>query len=43
MTSVVGREIVEAYGGRVCVTGVVEGMSTTGILRQAALQTGAGA
>ena len=40
---VVGREIVEAYGGRVCVTGVVEGMSTTGILRQAALQTGAGA
>jgi D-beta-D-heptose 7-phosphate kinase/D-beta-D-heptose 1-phosphate adenosyltransferase len=29
---VVGREIVESYGGRVCVTGVVEGISTTQIV-----------
>jgi D-beta-D-heptose 7-phosphate kinase/D-beta-D-heptose 1-phosphate adenosyltransferase len=30
---VVGHEVVEAYGGRVCVTGVVEGISTTAILQ----------
>ncbi|MBI3839817.1 MAG: D-glycero-beta-D-manno-heptose 1-phosphate adenylyltransferase [Planctomycetia bacterium] len=29
---VVGHEIVEAYGGTVCVTGVVDGISTTNIL-----------
>jgi D-beta-D-heptose 7-phosphate kinase/D-beta-D-heptose 1-phosphate adenosyltransferase len=30
---VVGREIVESYGGRVSVMGKVEGLSTTGILK----------
>ena len=30
---VVGHEVVEAYGGKVCVTGVVEGISTTAILK----------
>ncbi len=29
---VVGHEVVEAYGGSVCVTGVVDGISTTNIL-----------
>jgi D-beta-D-heptose 7-phosphate kinase/D-beta-D-heptose 1-phosphate adenosyltransferase len=29
---VVGREVVEAYGGNVCVTGVCPGLSTTGLL-----------
>jgi D-beta-D-heptose 7-phosphate kinase/D-beta-D-heptose 1-phosphate adenosyltransferase len=29
---VVGREVVHAYGGRVCVTGACEGLSTTGLL-----------
>jgi D-beta-D-heptose 7-phosphate kinase/D-beta-D-heptose 1-phosphate adenosyltransferase len=29
---IVGHEIVEAYGGAVCVTGVVDGISTTNIL-----------
>jgi D-beta-D-heptose 7-phosphate kinase / D-beta-D-heptose 1-phosphate adenosyltransferase len=29
---VIGHEIVEAYGGKVCVTGVVDGVSTTRIL-----------
>ncbi len=29
---VVGHEIVESYGGRVCVTGLVDGISTTNIL-----------
>ena len=29
---VVGHEVVEAYGGTVCVTGVVDGISTTSIL-----------
>ncbi|MFO7901745.1 MAG: D-glycero-beta-D-manno-heptose 1-phosphate adenylyltransferase [Planctomycetota bacterium] len=29
---VVGREVVEAYGGDVCVTGMVEGISTTTII-----------
>jgi D-beta-D-heptose 7-phosphate kinase/D-beta-D-heptose 1-phosphate adenosyltransferase len=33
---VVGHEIVEAYGGRVCVTGVVEGISTTAIVNSLA-------
>ena len=28
---VVGREVVEAYGGKVCVTGKIEGISTTGL------------
>jgi D-beta-D-heptose 7-phosphate kinase/D-beta-D-heptose 1-phosphate adenosyltransferase len=32
-TEVVGHEVVAAYGGRVCVTGVVEGISTTAILQ----------
>ena len=31
---VVGREIVEAYGGKVCVTGKIEGASTTQILQR---------
>jgi D-beta-D-heptose 7-phosphate kinase/D-beta-D-heptose 1-phosphate adenosyltransferase len=31
-SEVVGREVVEAYGGRVCVTGLVEGISTTRIV-----------
>ena len=30
---VVGREVVEAYGGQVCVAGMVEGVSTTAIVR----------
>jgi D-beta-D-heptose 7-phosphate kinase/D-beta-D-heptose 1-phosphate adenosyltransferase len=30
--SVVGREVVESYGGRVCVTDKVEGLSTTRLL-----------
>jgi D-beta-D-heptose 7-phosphate kinase/D-beta-D-heptose 1-phosphate adenosyltransferase len=30
--AIVGHEIVEAYGGAVCVTGVVDGISTTNIL-----------
>lgn len=30
---VVGHEVVQAYGGRVCVTGVVEGISTSAILK----------
>jgi D-beta-D-heptose 7-phosphate kinase/D-beta-D-heptose 1-phosphate adenosyltransferase len=29
---IVGHEVVEAYGGTVCVTGVVDGISTTNIL-----------
>ena len=29
---VVGREIVESYGGQVCVTGSIPGVSTTQIL-----------
>jgi bifunctional ADP-heptose synthase (sugar kinase/adenylyltransferase) len=29
---VVGHEVVEAYGGTVCVTGLVDGISTTSIL-----------
>jgi D-beta-D-heptose 7-phosphate kinase/D-beta-D-heptose 1-phosphate adenosyltransferase len=29
---VVGREVVEKYGGRVCTTGVVKGLSTTAIV-----------
>jgi len=32
---VVGREVVEAYGGKVCVTGKVEGASTSRILSSA--------
>ena len=32
---VIGREIVEEYGGRVCVTGTIDGISTTAILRKA--------
>ena len=31
---VVGREIVESYGGQVCVTGEIPGISTTHILKQ---------
>jgi D-beta-D-heptose 7-phosphate kinase/D-beta-D-heptose 1-phosphate adenosyltransferase len=30
---VVGHEVVKAYGGRVCVAGVVDGISTTSILK----------
>ena len=33
-TDVVGREVVESYGGTVCVTEAVVGRSTTEILRQ---------
>lgn len=33
---VVGHEVVEGYGGRVCVTGVVEGISTTAIVKSVA-------
>ena len=32
MAGVIGREVVEAYGGRVCVTGQVEGRSTSRLL-----------
>ena len=31
-SEIVGHEIVESYGGTVCVTSVVEGISTTNIL-----------
>lgn len=33
---VVGREVVERYGGRVCVTGAIEGISTSQIVRSIA-------
>jgi D-beta-D-heptose 7-phosphate kinase/D-beta-D-heptose 1-phosphate adenosyltransferase len=33
---IVGREFVEAYGGRVCVTSTIDGMSTTNILASVA-------
>jgi D-beta-D-heptose 7-phosphate kinase/D-beta-D-heptose 1-phosphate adenosyltransferase len=33
---VVGHEVVEAYGGRVCVTGMVDGISTTKIVNSVA-------
>jgi D-beta-D-heptose 7-phosphate kinase/D-beta-D-heptose 1-phosphate adenosyltransferase len=33
---VVGHEIVESYGGTVCVTGLVDGVSTTNILASVA-------
>jgi D-beta-D-heptose 7-phosphate kinase/D-beta-D-heptose 1-phosphate adenosyltransferase len=36
LDEVVGHEIVEAYGGRVVVTGVVAGVSTTAIVRSVA-------
>ena len=35
---VVGREVVESYGGTVCVTGKVEGVSTTRILASVRLK-----
>ena len=31
---VIGREIVEAYGGQVCVAGLVEGVSTTQLIQK---------
>ena len=34
-SEVVGREVVEAYGGRVCVTGKTDNLSTTRILTAA--------
>ena len=34
VAEVVGREVVEAYGGRVCVTGEVNGRSTTRLLAE---------
>jgi len=37
---VVGHEVVEAYGGQVCVTGMVEGISTTNILASLAAKHG---
>lgn len=37
---IVGREIVEAYGGRVCVTGKIDGVSTTRIVASLAKQAG---
>ena len=40
--SVVGHEVVEAYGGTVCVTGVVDGISTTNILASLARGEAAG-
>lgn len=39
---VVGRELVESYGGRVCVTGAVDGISTTAILASLARQAPTG-
>lgn len=36
---VVGREVVERYGGRVCVTGAIDGISTTQIVRSIAGST----
>jgi D-beta-D-heptose 7-phosphate kinase/D-beta-D-heptose 1-phosphate adenosyltransferase len=33
MDEVVGREVVEAYGGRVCLAGYVPGVSTTEIVK----------
>lgn len=33
---VVGHEVVESYGGQVCVTGVVDGISTTAIVQSVA-------
>jgi D-beta-D-heptose 7-phosphate kinase/D-beta-D-heptose 1-phosphate adenosyltransferase len=35
VAEVVGHEVVEAYGGEVCVTGVIDGVSTTHILHTA--------
>jgi D-beta-D-heptose 7-phosphate kinase/D-beta-D-heptose 1-phosphate adenosyltransferase len=40
---VVGHEIVESYGGTVCVTGLVDGVSTTNILASVARGETAGA
>jgi hypothetical protein len=37
----VGHEIVEAYGGTVCVTGMVEGISTSHIMASLARGTAA--
>ncbi len=37
---VVGHEVVEAYGGRVCVTGVIDGVSTTAIVSSLAKRHG---
>ncbi len=36
---VIGREVVEEYGGKVCVAGFVEGVSTTRLLERAVAQT----
>ncbi|MBC8351918.1 MAG: D-glycero-beta-D-manno-heptose 1-phosphate adenylyltransferase [Planctomycetes bacterium] len=38
---VVGKEVVEAYGGQVCVVGLVDGVSTTNILHSATKQQSA--
>jgi D-beta-D-heptose 7-phosphate kinase/D-beta-D-heptose 1-phosphate adenosyltransferase len=35
---VVGKEVVEAYGGQVCVVGAVDGVSTTDIIDSATKQ-----
>jgi bifunctional ADP-heptose synthase (sugar kinase/adenylyltransferase) len=32
---VVGKEVVEAYGGQVCVVGALDGISTTRIIESA--------
>ena len=40
---VVGHEVVESYGGKICVTGVVEGISTTAILQSLQRETPANA
>ena len=37
---VVGREIVEAYGGKICLAGIVDGVSTTKIVDQVRRQDG---
>jgi D-beta-D-heptose 7-phosphate kinase/D-beta-D-heptose 1-phosphate adenosyltransferase len=38
-SEVVGHELVEAYGGKVMVTGVVDGISTTSILASLGRET----
>ncbi len=36
---VVGREVVEGYGGQVCVTGMVQGVSTSQIVQSVQQRT----
>ncbi|MBS0203968.1 MAG: bifunctional heptose 7-phosphate kinase/heptose 1-phosphate adenyltransferase [Planctomycetes bacterium] len=37
-SEVVGRDVVEAYGGKVCVAGYVEGVSTTRVIQKSRLR-----